>query len=311
MHTNNCYLGLDLGGTKALVILTRADGRVLEETTFKTEAQLGPDKVLRRLLVALQELQNKSPTPPAGLGIGVAGQVDQKSGKLYFAPNLKWKDVSLGEYFEKNLKIPVTVLNDVRAGVWGERMFGAAQGYDDVLGIFIGTGIGGGLVSDGRLLMGSTGTACEIGHVSVDFHGPQCTCGNIGCVEAYAGGWGIARQAQTLLTETSEENELTAKDVIALYQAKHPLAIKVLDQAVKALSTALVTYIHSYNPKLVVFGGGIVDGWSELPDLVMAEAKKLAIKAAVKEIEWKNAGLKNYAVAVGAAAYAKTCHLNS
>jgi glucokinase len=134
-------------------------------------------------------------SPPVG-GSGSAGQIDPEHGMVRFAPNLGWHNVPFQSDLAGALGLPVVVTNDVRAATWGEWLHGAGKGCNDLVCLFIGTGIGGGVVSGGKMLSGCSNTAGEVGHMIINLHGPPCSCGSRGCFEALAGGWAIARQAR-------------------------------------------------------------------------------------------------------------------
>ena len=177
---------------------------------------------------------------PVGMGIGVAGQVRPTDGLVRFAPNLDWHDVALQKILCEDLDMPVRVINDVKAATLGEWRNGAGRGCDDLICVFVGTGVGGGVISGGRLISGSSGTAGEVGHITVGLHGPLCTCGNQGCLESLAGGWAIARQAQqaaaTHPRAGAELIELAggrieaidARAVIHAYRNGNPLAERLI-----------------------------------------------------------------------------------
>lgn len=303
-------IGVDLGGTKTLAVAVNEEGQVLGERRFPTSPERGPDSVLEDIAKTVGELQDELGAPAQMLGVGIAGQVDSKSGYLNYGPNLSWRDVSLSEPLQQTLSLPTTVLNDVRAAMVGETKFGAAKGYSSALGIFIGTGIGGGFISAGCLLEGATGSACEIGHVIVDFKGPLCSCGNQGCVEVYAAGWGIAARARERVAarESGYEafpslEQISAKDVFKLSQSQNPLAAVTIAEMESALTSLLISSIHAFNPACLVFGGGIIDGHPQLIERLKKRVVKKALPIAVSSIVFSQSILGPSAVAIGAAFY--------
>ena len=189
-------IGVDLGGTKVEVAQVDSAGQVRQRLRRPTDVRDGPAAVEAEIVAAVRELRQAVDAPPIGVGVGVAGQIEAASGAVRFAPNLGWHDVPLQADLQQALGLPVAVTNDVRAATWGEWLHGAGQGCDDLVCLFVGTGIGGGVVSGGRMLTGGSNTAGELGHMTIDLHGPPCHCGNRGCLEALAGGWAIARRAQ-------------------------------------------------------------------------------------------------------------------
>ena len=190
-------VGVDLGGTKLRAALVDATGRVLVSEQRATLVAAGFDGVAGEIGAAVRACIGRAEGAPVlGVGVGVAGQVVAETGVVSYAPNLFWRDAPLRARLEHELGLPVAVLNDVRAATWGEWRHGAGQGVEDLVVVFVGTGIGGGVVSGGRLLTGCTNMAGELGHLTIVAGGRPCRCGNLGCLEAYAGGWAIALRAR-------------------------------------------------------------------------------------------------------------------
>src|SRR5512138_3652799 len=201
------YIGCDLGGTnlRAAVVDVKT-GTVLYQMSVPTLAREGHDVVMKRMANLFLQVIQSSELPRdeiGGIGIGVPGVLDLEKGEVLFLPNLAgtWPHVPLKTTIEKLTGLPTTLLNDVRSITNGEWLFGAGAGVDTVAVFAIGTGIGGGLVINGQLLLGIGGTAGELGHMTVDFNGPRCGCGNYGCVEAYASGPAIAAMGLKAVTQ--------------------------------------------------------------------------------------------------------------
>jgi glucokinase len=241
--TKDSAIGVDLGGTKIALGLVDEEGRVLELLRYETDARGGPVSVMDQIAKGVAQLGRGSTTVPVGIGIGVAGQIEPETGVVRFAPNLDWHDVALRANLERVSGAGVVVTNDVRAALWGEWLFGAGRGSRDLVCIFIGTGIGGGIVSGGSVLEGCSNTAGEIGHLTVDLSGPVCTCGNRGCMEALAGGWALAERARekvrahpasgdTILKMSGGSLEnITARTLVQAYYEGDALAREILDLA--------------------------------------------------------------------------------
>ena len=250
------------------------------------------------------------------MGVGVAGQIEAGAGLVHFAPNLDWHEVPLKAELEKALGLPVVVTNDVRAITWGEWLFGAGKGVDDLICMFVGTGIGGGVIAGGRMLAGSSNTAGEIGHLCIDMHGPLCTCGNRGCLEVFAGGWAIAARAQNIARTHPPEAELllqladnqlddiTAEIVAEAYYRGDPLALHLIGEAVEALVAGMVSLINTFNPRLIILGGGIIDGLPEIIDQVDAKVRWRCLSVAAANLRIVASRLGGKAGVVGAAALA-------
>ncbi len=325
MATEYSSIGVDLGGTKIAVALVDAKGQIDTLHKYATDVDGGPEAITSQIVAGVRELRGSSGSAGSansssglviGVGVGVAGQIEAGSGLVHFAPNLDWHEVPLKAELEKALSLPVVVTNDVRAITWGEWLFGAGKGVDDLICMFVGTGIGGGVVAGGRMLAGSSNTAGEIGHISIDMHGPLCTCGNRGCMEVFAGGWAIAARAQNiarthpqeanLLLQLAENNRdnLTAEIVAEAYHQNDPLALHLVGEVVEALVAGTVSLINTFNPRLIILGGGVIDGLPEIIDQVDAKVRWRCLRAAAQHLRIVAARLGGEAGVVGAAALA-------
>ena len=309
-------IGVDLGGTKIALGLVDEEGHVLELLRYETDAPGGPVSIMDQIARGVAQLRRESTTVPAGIGIGVAGQVDPDTGVVRFAPNLDWHDVPLRAGLEKVCGARVVITNDVRAALWGEWLFGAGRGSRDLVCIFIGTGIGGGIVSGGKVLDGCTNTAGEIGHMTVDLDGPACTCGSRGCMEALAGGWALAERAReqmrvhpaygdTILRMAGGSLEdITARTLVQAYYEGDALAREILDLAVDALIAGISTLVNVLNPCQIILGGGIVEGMPELVPRINDGIRKRALGAATGRLVVSPSQLGSDAGIIGAAALA-------
>jgi glucokinase len=306
-------IGVDLGGTKIDIARVDDSGQVRVRRRLATRAGEGPAAVEARIIEAVRELQQAADSPALGLGIGVAGQIDPISGVVRYAPNLNWRDVPLKAGLSRALELPVLITNDVRAATWGEWFHGAGQGCDDLICLFVGTGIGGGVVSGGQMLTGCSNTAGELGHITVDLHGPYCHCGNRGCFEALAGGWAIARNARdaisadpaggALLLSKAEGNPeaVTAKMVTQAAGEGDPLAMKLMDDVALALIAGTVGLVNAFNPCRLIFGGGVIAGMPELTDRIGKGIHQRVLAAAGAPLQVLPSQLGNDAGVIGAA----------
>ncbi len=312
MNSAKTAIGVDLGGTK--IALGRVDekGHVLEMLRLETMAGSGPTEIIERVRTGISQLIG-SAGKIAGVGIGVAGQVEPGTGRVIFAPNLNWHDVALGSELQIKLGLPVSVTNDVRAALLGEWLFGTGRGARDLLCIFVGTGIGGGIVSGGSLLEGCSNTAGEFGHITVDLHGPICSCGKRGCMEAIAGGWAISRRAKELVKTHPNAgakilkmaggniDDISARAVIQTYYAGDPLAREIIDDAAEALAAGVTSLVNALNPCRIVLGGGIIEGMPEMVPRIEQAVKDKALHAAAKNLTISPSQLGNDAGMIGAA----------
>lgn len=310
-------LGIDLGGTKIGIGIVDLAGKVKKSVLLETKVKDGADAIVKDIFEATKELlSQEGKGSVCCAGVGMAAQIEKETGVVCFAPNLGWKNFPLQKELGRLLDLPVWVINDVRAATWGEWLYGAGRNCNDLLCLFIGTGIGGGIVSGGEMLFGDSNTAGEVGHITIDLHGPLCTCGNHGCFEAFAGGWAIARRAKELIaTSTAEEKffmeqigvkleEITAKHLIEAYRKDNPLAEKIIEEVKEALVVGVASLVNAFNPKRLILGGGIIKGIPELIEVVRKELPKRALKAPLISLEIAPAELKNDAGLIGAAAYA-------
>jgi glucokinase len=316
MTANLWAMGVDLGGTKVEVAQVDSEGQVRQRLRRATDVKDGPAAIEAEIIAAVRELQESTGSSAAGVGVGVAGQIELASGVVRFAPNLDWHDVPLQADLSRTLRLPVVVTNDVRAAAWGEWLHGAGQGCDDLVCLFVGTGIGGGVVSGGRMLAGCSNTAGELGHITLDLHGPLCHCGNQGCLEALAGGWAIARRAQEAIAAGpaagdsllqmagGQQKAVTAKIVAQAFHAGDPLARKLVDEVAQALIAGTVGLANAFNPCRLILGGGVIEGLPELVDRIDQGVCERALEAASAPLQVLPAQLKNDAGVVGAAALA-------
>lgn len=307
-------IGIDLGGTKIAVGAVDPMGRARGVHRHPTLARRGPARVIRTILDCLGSCWGQRMPSAQGIGIGVAGQLDEH-GKVLFAPNLRWENVPLARLVSRATGIPVTAVNDVKAATYGEWKFGAGRGARDMVCIFVGTGVGGGIIEGGALRFGATGAAGELGHLTVRVGGRKCHCPNRGCLEAYVGGWGIAERAQEAARERPRAaramvqmaggvDRLTAQTVEEAYYAKDPLARSIMDETVEYLAAGLVSIANGLNPELIVLGGGVMEGFASLFGPIRRQVRRQGLRAAVKDLRIVPAGLGGSSGIVGSATLA-------
>ncbi|HET9495609.1 MAG TPA: ROK family protein [Chloroflexia bacterium] len=271
-------IGIDVGGTKILGVHADERGTVLDELRVATRAERGVEAVIERIARVVEKL-----TPAggvAGIGIGMPGPLDHVKGEVYSPPNLPgWVNVPIVKLLRERLalaeNVPLVLVNDANAAALGEYVYGA--GSERVLGrrihnlvyFTISTGIGGGIIADGRLLTGANGLAAEMGHMVVDAFGRMCNCGNIGCLEAMASGTALAREAAVLVASTRETlidtlaggdpDKVTAELVSEAAREGDPLALELMEREGKLVGMGVVSAVHIFNPELVVLGGGVTN----------------------------------------------------
>jgi glucokinase len=304
-------LGVDVGGTKTEIILAGRGGRVVAEHRIPTEAERGAATTLARAAEAARGAFGSALKDAAAVGVSVAGQVGPR-GVLLGAPNLGWTGADVRALAARAFGVPATVVNDVRAATWAEWRLGGGQGVRDLLVLFLGTGVGGGAVLGGQLLQGGSGVAGEFGHLTVVAGGRQCRCGNLGCLEAYCGGWAIEERAhdaaladpdagRALVRQAGSAEDITGESVAAALRAGDPLSQRVIEETGEVLGAALVGLVNGLNPRRVILGGGVIDGFPELVEHATKAVQSRSLPAARQMVEIVLASLRDNAPGLGAA----------
>ncbi|MCL4394995.1 MAG: ROK family protein [Chloroflexi bacterium] len=306
-------IGIDLGGTKIAGALVSATGVVAAQERIATQAEEGFPAVIARLAQCARRLERAAKEPIAGIGVGAAGMTDSRRGVVIAASNLKWTNVPLRDLLAEQLgKEPpgtVWVDKDTNAAALGEMLYGAGRGSQDFLYVTVGSGVGGGMVLDGRLYRGAREGASEMGHLVIDPAGPTCGCGKRGCVEALASGPAIARQARQALKDgfdsklrVLDPETVTAVQVVEAARGGDPLAISVLTAAGRTLGIALSYYVDINNPDRIIVGGGVAAAGELLLDPIRRTIAERALPANSATVKVVGAGLGSESGAVGAAA---------
>jgi glucokinase len=278
-------VGVDIGGSKINAILADPSGNILKQELKDTLAREGPDKVITRVIGCIKQVASGSDI--AGIGIGAAGACDVAKGIITFSPNLPgWHNIPLKDILQREFDPPIYLENDATAAALGEYYFGGAVGTANLVYLCVGTGIGGGFIMDGQLYHGASGSAGEIGHMTIDINGPRCSCGNIGCWETFASGTALARQAVKQIkagTQTSilnfadgELQKVSAQRVFLAAQEGDPLANELISQTGYYLGVGLVSIVNIFNPHLILIGGGL----SRMGRLLLEPATKVVSERA-------------------------------
>lgn len=308
-------LGVDLGGTKVNVGLVDRGGRVLFSHKSLIHASKKPEKVLVDVHRAIDSCCSRAGQEAEAVGVGVAGQVDQR-GVVRGSQNLGWQNVPIKRKLEKMVGLPVAVTNDVNAATLGEWRYGSGRGVDDLAVLFVGTGIGGGIITGGKLLTGCSNSGGELGHITIVYDGRQCHCPNRGCLEAYAGGWAIAelaqqavraapKRGQRLVSLAGTVEEITAATVCRAYREGDMLAQRLVEETGRYLAAGVVSIVNAFNPCVMVLGGGVIEGIPELIQTVSDVVPAMALEASVEELKIVKASLGSDAGVIGAAVLAQ------
>lgn len=310
-------IGVDIGGTKILAGIVTDDGEVLA-TARRATPRNDANDVLDLVGEVVNELVAGSKEPLVGVGLGVAGLVDADRSRVYFAPNLRWSQVPVRALLEASTGLPVVVENDGNVAAWGEYRFGAGRGVRDLTLVTVGTGIGGGIVINGSLFRGAHGAAGEIGHINAVPDGRPCGCGRNGCLEQYASGNALVREARLLAAERRSEagvllelGDGTPEGVQGVHvteaaKAGDPVAMGAFAIAGTWLGRGLADLAAVLDPEVFVIGGGV----SEAGDLLLASARQTLADKLIGQTNRpapmvRSAELGNSAGLVGAADLAR------
>ena len=319
-NKENYVVGVDLGGTKILAGVFDGSLECVGSTKVSTKAQRGLDNVISRIERCVRDAVDEadlSIKQVAGVGIGAPGAVDFGTGTVMFAPNLEgWKDVPLKKDLEKQLGVPVFVENDGNIAVLGVHVVELKSKPRSVVGIFVGTGIGGGLIIQGELFSGFNHTAGEIGHMVIDVNGPKCGCGNRGCFEALASRTAIFQRIKagvkdgekTLLTEMLGDGleDLRSGDLRKAIRRGDKFVSKVVEQAAEYIGIGVANLVNILGPDVVVLGGGVMEALAdEMTAIILKTAKDHAMPGTMKNVEIMVSKLGDSAGITGAAVLAR------
>ena len=311
-------VGIDVGGTNVVVGSVTEDGAsLLALRSEPTRPEEGPDAVISRIAAlaraAMAETKRLDPTANLlGVGVGAPGPLDTRTGVIFLTPNLGWVDMPLRQRMADLLGLPTTLDNDANCAVFGEWWRGAARGSKHAIGFTIGTGIGGGIIVNGRLYHGATDCAGEFGHMTLDPEGRRCKCGNYGCLEAYASGPAIALRAVEALDSGAESRivemvggnlaKVTAQTVYDAAHDNDPLALEVVRDTARYLGAGVANMVNVFNPEIVVICGGVTLAGERLMAPLRQEVTRRAFKPAVQHCKIVPGELTGTAGVYGAAA---------
>lgn len=291
MSTNLRYtIGVDLGGTNLRIAAVDPEGTIRERINLDTEVKEGRLRVVADMCDAVKEIEQRLPDGQlGGIGIGVPGIINLADGTVRQSPNLPgWSDFPVRDDIEQLLGTQVILENDANAAALGESWVGAGRNVESLCMMTLGTGIGGGLILDGRIWHGREGMAGELGHMTIDPNGALCGCGNLGCVEAYASASAISRMAMAavrvgrspeLARDAEELGELTAEIVYIKAKQGDTVAREVFEMVGRSLGVAIANLINIFNLPLYVVGGGVAHGWDAFAPSLMAEVHKRSLVA--------------------------------
>jgi glucokinase len=306
-------LGIDVGGTNLVAGVLAEDGSEIHGVVSEpTLAAQGADPVIGRIVKLAKAAIRESGKKVEGVGIGSPGPLDTKKGIVLLTPNLGWTNMPLRDRVSEGLGLPATLDNDANCAIFGEWWRGAARGGRYVIGLTLGTGIGGGIVIDGKIYHGVTDAAGEFGHVTIDANGRRCKCGNYGCIEAYASGPAIAERAVEGIQSGAETglaqyvngdlSKITAQIVYEAANDGDEWAHEVVRETASLLGAAVASFINIFNPEVVVICGGVTQAGDWLFNPLRSEVKRRAFKPAWEACQIVPGTLPGTAGVYGAAA---------
>jgi glucokinase len=315
------YAGVDLGGTSFIAVIADRKGRILGSSDCPTDPRAAADNTIDQIADHIRQAAKEASVKISKLrsiGIGAPGAVDPKRGVVVRAPNLGWEDVPLARTLRKKLGPDVVVGNDVQVAILGEHTYGAAEGTQRAVGIWVGTGIGGGLIVDGEIDVGFRGAAGEIGHMVIKEDGPKCSCGRRGCVEALASRTAMERDvlaasngrkksAVLQIMKERGKDRMTSSVIERALKQNDPIMKDVLGQAQKYLGLLAGNIVNMFDPEMIVIGGGIAQRLKEdfvAPIADVARGRFLRPDPEHR-VRIEHAKLGDYSGALGACALAR------
>lgn len=305
-------IGIDVGGTNVKIALVDTKGKIVYSNSVPTRAEMGYEYTVNNIKQAIYDLlkETKLTTKDIeGIGFGFPGQVDYKAGIVRNAPNIPgWVEVPIAKLIEDEFKIPTRVDNDVRCAALGELNYGAGKGCENLICITVGTGIGSGLILNGKLVRGASNAAGEIGHIKLQMNGgPICGCGDTGCLEAFASGPSIVAMAEdyikggksTKFREMANGSPITPYIVCEAAKAGDPVAQRIFTIMGEYIGIGLASVVNLLNPEKIIVGGGVADAGDILLKPMTEALKKRAMKIAGSAVEIVPAQLGNTAGVIG------------
>lgn len=311
MHKVESYVvGIDLGGTKIAAALFDSNGSLVNREQMETAGARTAEEVVQRMIGMIRSVSEGRPL--RGVGLASPGAVNSRDGIVINGTNLpEWDNVPLKQWMESALGVEVQVVNDANAAAWGEYVRGAGKGAENMVYITFSTGIGAGIVMDGKLMLGTDSFAGELGHNIIDPSGSVCSCGRYGCWEVFASGTAIRDTAlrfmenrSSLITELASANgdKVTAQHVFQAMKLNDPVAIEVIDRTIHYMAIGLANAVHTFNPDCIVIGGGV----SKAGDLLLPALRKKTDEFVMAPYRGTfnivSAGLKDDVGLIGAAA---------
>ena len=303
---------LDVGGTKVLGAIFNEKDEIIYRLKKRSKGGgEGATDVEKVIIDVVEEMIRESGIDRKKLNAVAScapGVIDQEKGIVLFTPNLPWRNYDMAASMKKQFGVPFYVGNDVNLGVLGEFHFGAARGYQNVVGFFVGTGMGGGLVLNGALYTGHQFKAAEYGHMILDPEGPLCNCGQRGCLEAFSSKQGmsayirqqVARGRESLMAEAVTEGVFRSKKLVKALEAGDKVAEEAVDRACHWLAVATGNMINTFSPDLILYGGGVIEALGDMfLEKILAEVDRYCMPLIRATVDIKNASLGDDSILYG------------
>ena len=303
---------LDVGGTKVLGAIFDENDKIIYRLKKRSKSGGAASADVEKVIIdVVEEMISESGIDRKKLNAVAScapGVIDQDRGIVLFTPNLPWRDYDMASSMRKQFGVPFYVGNDVNLGVLGEYHYGAARGYKNIVGFFVGTGMGGGLILNGSLFTGNQFKAAEYGHMILDPEGPLCNCGQRGCLEAFSSKQGmtayirqqISRGRKTLMEEAVREGVFRSKKLVKALEAGDEVAMEAVDRSCHWLAVATGNLINTISPDLVLYGGGVIEALGDLfLKKILAEVDRYCMPQIRSTVEIKNASLGDDSILYG------------
>ena len=313
MAAESYYICLDIGGTKILGAIFNSKKEIVHRLKKKTKADgEGTQNVEDTIISVVEEMIKEfgiKKSQIKAIAAGAPGVIDQANGIVLTSPNLPWKNYDIKTPIEKKFGAPFQIGNDVNVGVLGEYKYGAAKGYKNVVGLFPGTGMGGGLILDGKLYTGHLFKGAEFGHMILEPEGPMCNCGQRGCLEAFSSKQGMsayirqqaARGRQTPMAEAVQDGVFRSKLLKKNLAAGDPVTVEAVDRACHYLAIASGNLVNTFSPEVIVYGGGVMEACGDtFIEKILAEVDRYCMPSIRSTVEFKKASLGDDSILYGA-----------
>ncbi len=305
-------IAVDLGGTNLRCSVIDREGTMRFDSRQSSRGDEGVSAVIERIARMIDlAATDQHLGGDVAVGVVAPGPLDPVRGVVRYAPNLPgWNEVALRDQLKKLTGRDVSLGNDANSQALGEFYFGAARNVENLVYVALGTGLGGGVIAEGKLIDGIDGMGGELGHTTINFVGPRCTCGSLGCLEAYCSGWAIARDGQHLadsdrshyLSQVAARRPITARDVDDAVGTGDAVAAQVIHDAGYALGAGLGNFVNIFNPEIIIIGGGLANIGEALIDPARRALARFALPDLVEDLEVRRSALGSHTGLYGAAA---------